>query len=739
MMDAIIFDPRQKLFILRAGRSFYAMRILDQGQLVHVGFGPAAAVPMTFAGLDGYEEPNYVWENQARRWEYPTFGDITHHDAALKAVFPHSVAALRAGESAHEPIGDLRLRYVGHDISAGAEPGLAPRHGRNEASSAPTLCITMRDIGYDFIVRLYYRVNSDLDIFERWVELENKTSMPVTMESLAFATIHLPTDRYALTRAAGAWGREFIAVTQELHQGVTTMRQLGLNTGHDVNPAFLIQPMTPTGRGTGITYFGLLAFSGNWSLRCEVLPTDAVRIHGGYEHGQFSLTLQPGQAHRTPAFVFGTTDEGMDGASRRLHAWFRQRVLPKSAHGPLRPVLYNGWESVYFDMSLQKQLELARTAAAIGVELFCVDDGWFSGRRNERVGLGDWTVDTSIFPNGLAPLINEVTRLGMRFGLWVEPEMVNPDSRLYREHPDWVLHFPGRPRTEMRHQLILDFGRPDVVEAVYAMLDALLAENDITFFKWDMNRYVTEAGSAAGREIWYRHVQGVYSIMDRLLTKYPKLDIQSCSGGGGRVDAGILGRCVQAWTSDNTDAMDRVYIQDGFSLFYPPAVMESWVTHERNHQTGRIIPLDVRFDVAMRGVLGIGTNIDALPREELEAYGRKIAFYKKIRHIVQHGELHHLADGQCGGASVWQSVSEDGRQSVYSIAVVQALQGHHLPNYRLRRLIPEATYCMTDEWNQELGRLSGAQLMTLGMPGDQRHGHFTCSLRSRTVLLSQVH
>ncbi len=738
MLDAITFDAQQKLFILRGNRSYYAMRLLDDGALVHVGFGPAQTVPDAFSGLDSYEEPNYVWENQGRRWEYPTFGDVSQHDVALTAAFPEPPGERRGGEQNYLPVRDVRLRYVHHDICSSAQPGLTAQHGRNEPSARPTLCITLRDIGYPFIARLYYRITPELDIFERWVELENQTDMQVSIELLAFATIHLPTDRYTLTRAAGAWGREFVPITQELHQGVTLMRQLGLNTGHQVNPSFVIRPLGQTEPDVGRTCFGLLAFSGNWSLRCEVLPTDAVRIHGGYEHGNFGMTLNPGETHCTPAFIFGTADDGINGASNRLHAWFHRCVLPKSVHGTTRPVLYNGWESVYFDMSMEKQLQLARTAAAIGVELFCVDDGWFSGRRNERIGLGDWTVDPSIFPNGLTPLIAEVTRLGMRFGLWVEPEMVNPDSHLYRTHPDWVLHFPGRPRTEMRHQLILDFGRSDVVETVYAMLDSLLAENDITFFKWDMNRYITEMGSAAGREIWYRHVQGVYGIMDRLLKKYPRLDIQSCSGGGGRVDAGMLSRCVQVWTSDNTDAMDRVYIQDGFSLFYPPATMESWVTHERNHQTGRMIPLDVRFDVAMRGVLGIGTNLDALPADELEVYRRKIAFYKKIRHIVQGGRLYRLASLPTDSASVWQIVSPDGEESVYSIAVVQALQGHHLPNYRLRNLLPDATYRITNESDDEIGRFSGAQLMTLGMPGDQRHGHFTCSLRSRTVLLRRV-
>jgi alpha-galactosidase len=739
MSDAVTFDPKQKLFILRTSNSFYAMRILPEGQLVHVGFGPmpTPVEPMLLSSLDAYEDPNYVWEQQGRRWEYPTFGDVQYHDVALKVAFPQPATALEPGEAKNIPVRDLRLRYVRHEIGVDAQPGLAPEHGRDNNPVRPALMIELRDIAYDFIVRLFYRVTADCDVFERWVELENLPGSPgpVAVEALAFATLHLPTAPYELMTAAGCWGREFVPQQRDLLQGVTILRQLGLNTGHAVNPSFMIRPRGENQLNAGDTYFGLLAFSGNWSLCCEVLPTDALSVHGGYERGDFALTLPPGGTHRTPAFIFGVSGQGGDGASDQLHDFFRRYVLPVSAHAPVRPVLYNGWEAVYFDMSMEKQLRLARAAAALGVELFCMDDGWFTGRRGDRIGLGDWTVDRTIFPQGLAELIHEVKQLGMRFGLWVEPEMVNADSDLYRAHPDWVLHYPGRPRTEARHQLILDFGRPEVVQHIFTMLDALLAGHDITFFKWDMNRYATEAGSVAGREIWYRHVRGVYSIMDQLLKKYPQLEIQSCSGGGGRVDAGILGRCVQVWTSDNTDAQDRVYIQDGFSLFYPPCTMESWVTHERNHQTGRVIPLDVRFDVAMRGVLGIGTNIDTLSPEELEVYQRKIAFYKKIRPVAQHGRLVRLAQAQQDSVSVWQCVSADGRQSVYSIVVAQALQGHHLPCYRLKHLIPHGVYRITDEWNHEVGRLSGWQLMNLGMPGDQRHGHFGCSLRSRTVLL----
>jgi alpha-galactosidase len=324
----------------------------------------------------------------------------------------------------------------------------------------------------------------------------------------------------------------------------------------------------------------------------------------------------------------------------------------------------------------------------------------------------------------------------MKFGLWVEPEMVNPDSDLYRAHPDWVLHFPGRPRTQVRQQLLLDFGRPEVVEFIFNSLNSLLEEYEIDFFKWDMNRYATEPGSAVGKSIWRRHVEAVYGIMDRLRAAHPNLSIQSCSGGGGRIDLGILGRTDQVWTSDNTDAHDRVTIQDGFSLAYPPRAMESWVTHDKNHQTGRLSSLDLRFDVAMRGALGIGTVLSALPEEELVAYRRKIAFYKKIRPIVQGGQLHRLVAED--GISIWQTVSPDGSQAVYSAVVTGQLQGIFRAPTRLRGLVPEAIYALCDEKEEEVARLSGFQLMALGVPGEDAGGGLGRVVRSRTLHLQRV-
>ncbi|MBC7782878.1 MAG: alpha-galactosidase [Burkholderiales bacterium] len=737
---SIAFSAETSSFTLRVRSSVYVIEARADGRLVHVGSAPASG-GWTPTSLSQYPDADYIWEPGGPRYELPTFGDVAHSDVALKASFPGATGDLAPGEANHVPVRDLRLRYVSHEIRTDAAPALSAKHQqlpRESSTQRQTLVIHLRDIGYDFHVRLFYRVTPEYDVIERWTEIENRTNGEVKIESLAFGAVHFPIGDYDLTHAAGSWAREFIPTTRPIAQGVTMLAQQGLNTGHSVNPFYLVHERGQATEHAGNVYFGALAYSGNWSLRFEQLPTRATHVIGGYEQTDFELILAPGATHTTPAFVHGVADDGLGGASRRLHAFARDYILPGFTDDQLRPVLYNSWEATYFDVSADGQIKLARAAAEIGVELFCMDDGWFGARRNDRAGLGDWVVSPDQFPQGLKPLIDEVLRLGMRFGLWVEPEMVNPDSDLYRAHPDWILHFPGRPRTERRNQMILDFGRADVVDFIYRALDTLVRENDITFFKWDMNRYSTEPGSSAGVGIWRKHVEGVYDIMDRLRTAHPRLDIQSCSGGGGRIDLGILQRCDQAWTSDNTDAIDRVWIEDGYSLAYPLRAMECWVTHEHNHQTNRRLSLDLRFDVAMRGTLGIGTNIDRLTDDEKASYSRKISFYKRIRSVVQNGDLHRLANVRDGNVSVWQVVSADRRQCVYSAVVVDQRQGQHTPMYRLRSLLPDTVYRVTDEHNKELLRVPGGQLMSLGVPGDARSAGLGRSMRSRTLWIEAV-
>ena len=743
MNSAIHFHAASRAFSLRLARAVYSFRVLPDGQLVHTGFAPLPAGAPAEARPerpDAYEVANYPWEQQGERWEFPAFGDISYHDYALKAAFPALAAPLAPGEAANLPVRDVRLRYESHDVVTDAAPLGAPGHGLPTRVITPreTLRVRLRDAAYPFTVTLHYRVTPEHDILERWVELANHAAHEIQVQALDFGVLHLPGGRCEWTRAAGSWCREFSAVRQPLEQGTTLLEHRGMNSGHHAHPAFLASVAGEATEESGRVWFGLLAWSGNWSLRAEALPTGANRIYGGYERGDYAITLPPGATHTTPAFLMGCCEGGRGGASRRLHRFIRERVVPHTPGVQPRPVLYNGWEAVYFDLTEENQIALARQAAALGVELFCIDDGWFGARRHDRAGLGDWRVSPEIFPRGLAPVVAEVRRLGMKFGLWVEPEMVNPDSDLHRAHPDWVLHFPGRPRTEARQQLLLDLGRPEVRAFLRESLHALVRAHGVDYLKWDMNRYATEPGSVLGTEIWRAHVLAVYELMDGLRREFPRLLIQTCSGGGGRADAGILARTDWAWISDNTDAHDRAVIQDGYSLYYPPATMEAWVTHEKNHQTGRLASLKLRFDAAMRGVLGIGTAINRESPESLELHRQRIAFYKRIRAVVHDGDLYRLSEAKIGGTSSWLHVVPDASRAVYSTLTVGQPQGIHRPHAVLRGLDAAARYALTDADGREFGEFPGWQLMSLGLPGDTAFGGYNAAIRSRTVLLERV-
>jgi alpha-galactosidase len=703
--------------------SFHALRADPDGRVVCLGSGPLppglSEQPVVSGRLPDDPFPRIGVDRQGRRDEVVTFGDHTWHEVTLKASFPGAADAVEA-----LPMRDVRLRYASHEISR--------ENGRE------TLRIRLDDPVQPFGAWLCLRVDEVNDVIERWLELENRSAQTVLVEQLGFGTVHLPAGRWDLTHASGGWAAEFQTERVRLPMGMTSIESRSVHTGFVHHPFYMLSPADGASEEHGVVYFGQLAWSGSWRLAFEQRPNGALAVHGGYNPFDFALELAPGERHVTPRLLHGACTEGFSGASQRMHAFLCRRVLPKTLPPePVRPVLYNSWEASYFALSQEQQLALARKCAAIGVELFCVDDGWFGGRRSDTSGLGDWTVAREVFPDGLRPLADEVHRLGMKFGLWVEPEMVNPDSDLYRAHPDWVLHFADRPRTEHRHQLILDFGRPEVIAHLEGVLTKLVDENAIDFLKWDMNRSATEPGSVAGKAIWRRHAEGVYALMDGLRRRFPRLAIESCSSGGGRVDAGILARTDQFWTSDNTDALARVAIQEGASLAYPARAMACWVTHERNHQTGRRLELSTRFDVAMRGVLGIGSDLSALDDAELAEYEKWIAFYKRIRHAVQNGVCHRLQRLEDAGTSIVEYVLPDASEAVVSTIAVERRIAQLVPPARLRGLLPTKLYGAFDRDEREYVRARGGELMALGLDPNLGTGRYGPGY-SRTLWLRRL-
>jgi alpha-galactosidase len=624
--------------------------------------------------------------------EFPGWGGGRYFEPCLKVTLPDGVR-------------DLVLKYVSHKIQG------------------DTLQIELKDTAYDLAVTLIYRAFPESGIIRKHAVISNRTKAPLTLESAQSGAWTLPRgEGYRLTYLSGRWAGEWQINQEPIHPGVKVIESRRGNTGHQANPWFAIDE----GRAdeqSGRVWFGAIGWSGNWRLAIEQTAHQQVRVTGGFNPFDFSYPLAAGESLETPPFYAGYTEGGFGETSRVLHRFERAYILPGGATSRQRPVLYNSWEATEFAVDEPGQTALAEKAAKLGVERFVMDDGWFGARNSDHAGLGDWTVNTKKFPNGLGSLIERVNKLGMDFGIWVEPEMVNPDSDLYRQHPDWAMHFPGRPRSEARNQLDLNMARDDVKNYIFGVLDKLLADNPkIAFLKWDMNRNFSEPGwpeapVAEQRKLWIAYTRNVYEIIDRLRAKYPKLEIESCSGGGGRVDLGILTRVEEVWTSDNTDAFDRLRIQEGFSYAYTPKAMMAWVTDVPNYN-GRSTPLQYRFLVAMMGSLGIGGNLNKWSGEDMALATRMVTLYKSIRRTVQEGRLYRLFSPQPGTFSATQYVAEDGRQAVLFAFRSAQHFGYPPPTVRLSGLDERALYRVTtmdQKLAEKLDTVSGAYLMNQGV------------------------
>ncbi|MET9084856.1 alpha-galactosidase [Streptomyces sp. NPDC004237] len=696
-MPSIAHDPGHGLWILSGPGSSYVLHLDDAHRLRGLHWGPRLTLDQA-ASLLNYPAPG------RRSFEDPADGTLDL-DTAGAMRYAHAGIQVRFQDG----VRDLEPRLV------------------DATQSDSALVLRFADRHYPLIIETHYHLREGTDVLERHVRLQHTggpADGPITVVRADSATWVLPRlGDYRLSQVRGQWSAETRLTRTPLPYGetVTTSRR-GI-TGHQANPWAMIDDGSAT-EEHGPVWSCALAWSGGWKLTAQRLPTERVTVSAGFGHDPVTRELAPGEELVTPVCVGAYTEDGFGAASRLWHRYVRDHVL---AHpDEVRPVLYNSWEATGYDIDVTGQIELAEKAAALGVELFVMDDGWFGARTNDAAGLGDWTPNPERFPDGLAPLIDRVHELGMGFGLWVEPEMVNPDSDLYRAHPDWVLHQPHRRRTEHRNQLVLNLARPDVAAWVHGRLDELVTKNAIDFLKWDMNRPFTEAGwpDAEGDpdRLWTDHVHALYAILDRLRADHPDLRIESCSSGSGRLDLGILARSDQVWASDNTDAVDRVEIQHGFSQLYPAQVMGAWVTDSPNPFTGRSVPLDFRFRVAATGVLGLGGDLNRWGDTELARAAELVAEYKAARHLVQLGEQHRLS-GQ-GDLTAVQYLAPDGRETAV-IALRHARHfGHRDAPLPLRALDPAARYRDT-----ATGAVHhGAVLLTHGLPLDLAADDHTSTL-----------
>ncbi|MEU3464824.1 alpha-galactosidase [Streptomyces sp. NPDC006733] len=569
---------------------------------------------------------------------------------------------------------------------------------------------------------LHYRIREGSDVVERWAtatHVANGHTGPVELLRADSAAWTLPErDTWRLSHLHGRWGAETRLASGGLTAGEKVIGSRRGHTGHHHLP-WIGLDAGDAGEEHGEVWTAALAWSGSWRIAVQQLPDGRVQAVGGAGHDDAGLLLLgPGESFTTPVFAGLWTDGGFGAASRAWHAYQLAHVVPH-AERP-RPVLYNSWEATGFDVNEEQQRELARRAAAMGVELFVVDDGWFGARTGDRAGLGDWTANPERFPKGLKPLADDVHALGMQFGIWVEPEMVNPDSDLYRAHPDWAQHQTGRRRTEFRNQLVLNLARPDVRAYLWEQLDALLRSAPVDYVKWDFNRCFTDAGwpgEPYPQRLWVDHVRGLYELLDRLRAAHPGVAFESCSGGGGRVDLGILSRTDQVWTSDNTDPLDRLRIQHGFSQLHPARVMAAWVTDSPNTMlNGRASSLRFRFVSAMAGVLGVGGDLAAWSAAERAEAAEWIELYKAIRPVVQYGDLYRLRPPGDGGLSAVQYVRGD--ETVVLAWLHSQSFGDPQPPLRLRGLDPAAEYRDSATGTVHRGAVLATRGLRTGLVGD---------------------
>jgi len=692
-----IFIGENNVFLLNTRNCSYSFSVDQEGLLRHLYWGARIDT------IEDFKNEPYVWEqgfhpiNDVKREECSSFGTMRFKETSFKVAFADGVR-------------DFRYRYVGHTID-------------NDE-----LTVLLEDTVYPLQMHLHYKVYEDVDLIEKRRTVKNCGSEVVSVERLHSGECSLPGAGWKLKNFNGMWNADFDAYEQKIMGGKTVLESLRGATGHVANPSFILYQNA--GETYGEVYYGALAWSGNFKIVLEQTPYEYLNILAGMSDTDFEWRLTGGATLETPALYLGYSPDGFDRMSNAMGEFSRRYVMPKPVAAKPLSVLYNSWEATYFDVNEQAQVQLIEKAAQIGVELFVMDDGWFGQRSDDHAGLGDWQVNAVKFPNGLAPLTQKLKSYGMRFGLWIEPEMVNHDSELYRAHPDWVYHYASRPVMEGRYQYMLDLTRQDVQDYIIGEIDQLLTENDISYIKWDMNRGMSEVASAVldrseFKSIWYRHTIGFYHIIQSLRALHPEVEWEACASGGGRVDYGAMQYFDEFWPSDNTDPLDRLSIQEGYSYLYPIKYMRAWVTDSGSNGK-RAMPLLFRLHCSMCGALGIGLNLNERTEEEMELLKKYVTLYKEVRSIIQFGQLHRLASLQVDGLQAVQY--ENGVESVLFAFLDHPSRWRTAFTIRPRGLDAKTCYRVEIEGQQQQ-KYSGAFLMNSGLTLSLNHDYASCMVR----------
>ncbi|TWT05462.1 alpha-galactosidase [Planococcus sp. CPCC 101016] len=677
----ILYNDSTREFHLQTEKVSYIFSVLKNGQLGQLYYGKKLRHRESFERLFHVEatpntacvnEGDLVFSLDVIKQEYPAYGTTDFREPAYQV--------LQEGGSRI-----TNFVYQDHQIFRGKKKlkGLPATYVENE-DEATTLEISLYDREIDVEVRLSYTVFEALNAITRSAQFLNHGQREVNLTRAMSASIDLPDSDFEMVQLSGSWARERHIKDRKLVPGIQSIASTRGASSAQHNP-FLALKRPKTTEHQGEVYGMSLVYSGNFLAQVEVDHYDVTRMMMGINPFDFNWLLEIGDSFQTPEVVMVYSSEGLNDMSQTFHRLYRTRLARGKWRDRERPVLINNWEATYFNFDEKKIFELAKSSKELGVELFVLDDGWFGKRDADTTSLGDWFEDKRKLPNGITQLAKDITGLGMEFGLWFEPEMVSKASELYKTHPDWVIHVPNRKMSHGRNQFVLDFSRQEVVDFIHSLMAAVLRDAPISYVKWDMNRYMTEIGSLElpanrQREVAHRYILGVYSLYERLTAEFPHVLFESCAGGGSRFDPGLLHYAPQGWTSDDTDAVERLKIQYGTSMVYPISSMGAHVSAVPNHQVGRVTSLETRANVAYFGAFGYELDVMMMTDAEKEEVKEQIAFYKTNRALIQQGQFYRMESpfAEDGNVTSWMVVSEDQSEAILGFyqALAQPNPGH---------------------------------------------------------------
>lgn len=710
----IIFDENKKIFMLHTPNTTYAFGLMKDNFLVHLywgkridEFGEIEKI-LPFCGR-AFSTASYGFEreysNDTLPMEFPTYGNVDLRIPAFAAEYSDGSTV-------------TKLDYAGHRIYCGKKKlqGLPAVYTEDECE-AQSLEIELHDKLTGLCVILQYTVFTDFDAITRSVKLINNGTEKIKIKNIMSASVDMQGSDYEMLHLWGAWGKERKIERNTLLHGRMEIDSKRGSSSHHHNP-FVCMVGKNTTETMGDAYGMSLVYSGNFVAGAEVDAYNTTRAYIGINPFQFGYNLESGTEFQSPEAVLVYSSNGLGEMSRTYHKLYRTRLCRGKWRDKTRPVLVNNWEATYFDFNEEKILAIAEKAKEIGIDLVVLDDGWFGKRNIDNCSLGDWYVNYDKLPCGIDGLAEKINAMGLKFGLWFEPEMVSPDSDLYRAHPDWCIHVKNRDRSEERWQLILDLSRDDVCEYIINAVNNVLDSANIEYVKWDMNRNMSEIGSALLAaenqcELCHRYILGLYRVLEEIVFSHPDILFESCSGGGGRFDPGMLYYMPQIWTSDDTDAIERLYIQYGTSIVYPASVMGAHVSAVPNHQVpNRVTPISTRGNVAMSGgAFGYEMDLSKMSEEDICAAKEQVKQYKQLSAVVQKGDMYRLLSPYEGNTTAWEFVSEDGEYVVVMYANILGEVNGAFTNIRLQGIDDKSIY--TDEKTGE--QFSGEFLKNMGI------------------------